>query len=63
MNDDQIQYDPENYAPPGRREEKNGLVGMLIRMGVAKDEKQANTVFIVVLAICIVVGVGIWFVL
>lgn len=61
MEEDKIQYSAENYAPQRDREGISGLVGLVMKMGLAKDEKQANVVMMVILGICIVVGVGVWF--
>lgn len=63
MDDDQIQYSAENYAPARQGRLVGGLSGFVMRLGLAKDEKQANTVLIVVLVICVVAGVGVWFVI
>ena len=62
MDNDPIQYDTENYSPTRPRQQGGGLVGLLIRLGIAKDEKQANTALAVILIVCVVIGVGVWFV-
>ena len=63
MDNDQIQYDVGDSAPARREQKSGGLNGLMIRMGLAKDAEQANKVMMIILAICIVVGVGVWFVL
>lgn len=40
-------------APIASRAPK-GIVGMLIKSGLAKDEKSANTVMLIIVGICIV---------
>jgi len=62
MDDDNIQYSAENYAPARQGQPVGGLSGLVIRMGLAKDEKSANTVLMGILVVCVVVGVGVWFV-
>ena len=62
MDDDKIQYSSENYAPEQRVQKRGGLSSLMMRLGLAKDEKQAGTVLMILVIVCIVVGVGVWFV-
>ena len=63
MDENPIQYDAENYAPKRERQGSGGIVGLIMKTGLVKDAKQANSAMITILAICFVVGVGVWFVL
>ena len=62
MDDNQIQYDEERYAP-SRRKEGEGLSGLIMRMGLAKDKKQASVVLAAVVLACAALGIGAWFIL
>ncbi|HWH16315.1 MAG TPA: hypothetical protein VNU25_01890 [Candidatus Paceibacterota bacterium] len=46
-------------APIASRAPK-GIVGMLIRSKLAKDEKSANTTMLIIVAVCIVAAVGLF---
>ena len=63
MDENPVQYDAENYSSSRQREGGVGLSGWVIKIGLAKDEKQANTILTVILVACVIIGVGIWFVL
>jgi len=61
MDDDQIQYSAENYAPARRPQTGGGLSGLVMRLGLAKNEKQANTVLVSTVVVCVVLGAAVWF--
>ena len=61
MDDDQVQYSAENYAPARRVQTGGGITGLIMRLRLAKNEKQASTVLVITAIICVVLGAAVWF--
>jgi len=61
MDDDPVQYSAENYAPARQSQSAGGLSGLIMRLGLAKNEKQANKVLIITAIVCVVLGAAVWF--
>jgi hypothetical protein len=52
-----IQYDEPQYAQPAAlspQKKPSWLTGMLLRLHVAKNERSANTLLVIVILFCIV---------
>ena len=57
-----VEFNEPEYAAravPGRT---SGIAGLVIRMGLAKDQKSANTVLIVTIVLCLLVMLAVFLV-
>jgi len=45
-----------NYQP----KKGGGIIGLIIKLGLAKDEKRANSVMLIFVVICFVLSIYFW---
>lgn len=57
-----VQFNEPTYGAPAAATPKRGaLVALVIKFGLAKDDKQAQTTLVVILAVVIALTVGVLF--
>ena len=58
-----VQFDGEQWsrAPIGGNDKPKGLIGFVIKNGLAKDERQANIILIIFLVVAVAITIFIFF--
>lgn len=58
-----VQFTEEQYAPAPRQASAiSGLVSVVMAWGLAKDEREAEKVLLIIAGIAAVIGVAVWWI-
>jgi hypothetical protein len=61
-----VSFNEESFEPQHPQasapEKEGGIAGLFVKLGLAKDQKQTNTAMYVVIALCVIIMLLVWFV-
>lgn len=57
-----VEFNEPQYAARTVSSRTSGIAGLVIKMGLAKDQKSANAVLIIVIVLCVLITVAVFLV-
>lgn len=59
--EEQIKFDESQYAYAMNQKTPSGIPGLVVRLGLAKDEEGAQKVLLVIFVVCVVATIAIFY--